>query len=56
MVQVAPQLGEKARSFANLSPVLSHAQIKQFFWSLDKVAVLMYSIRIIFLLKSIVAY
>ena len=56
MVHVAPQLGEKARTFANLSPVLSHAQIKQFFWSLDKVAVLMYSIRISFLLKSIAAY
>ena len=56
MVQVEPQLGEKARSLANLSPVLSHAQIKQFFWSLDKVVVLLYSIRIMFLLKSIVAY
>ena len=56
VVQVAPQLGEKTRSFANLSPLLSHAQIKQFFWSLDKVVVLMYSTRIMFLLKSIVAY
>ena len=55
-VQVAPQLGKEAKSFANLSPVLSHAQIKQFFRSLGKVVVLMYSVRKMFLLKSTVAY